>query len=83
MFKFAGLAAAVMFVVCTSIPAHADCPDGRCPNGTILPDTPAAREHDRAVAAQRERAQCLARCQTFCNQNMQTQCGACKFNCTR
>jgi hypothetical protein len=89
MLKFAGLAAAVLFVLCTSIPAQADCPDGRCPNGTILPDTPAARERDRAIEAQRraaeaqrERAQCLARCQAFCNQGMQTQCGGCKFDCT-
>ena len=82
MLKFAGLTAAVLFVVCTAIPAHADCPDGRCPNGTILPGTPAAREQEQAAQAQRERAQCLARCQTFCNQHMQTQCGACKFDCT-
>jgi hypothetical protein len=81
MLKVAGVAAAVLFVMWTSIPAYADCPDGRCPNGTFLPDTPAAREHERAEEAQRQRAQCLARCQTFCNQRMELQCRACKFDC--
>ncbi|HEY4919930.1 MAG TPA: hypothetical protein VII40_07485 [Xanthobacteraceae bacterium] len=88
MLKFAGLAAAILFVVCTSIPARADCPDGRCPNGTILPGTRAAQEQERAAEAQRRaaetqraRGQCLGRCETFCNQGMKLQCGQCKWSC--
>lgn len=34
MSKAAGVM--VLLVACTSIPARADCPDGRCPNGSIL-----------------------------------------------
>jgi hypothetical protein len=81
MLKFAGLAAAVLLVVCTSIPARADCPDGRCPNGTFLSGSRAAQEHERAAEAQRARAQCLGRCETFCNQGMKLQCGQCKWSC--
>ncbi len=78
MLKIAGLAAAVLFVACTSIPAYADCPDGYCPNGTVLPGTP---PRERVDEAQRQRTQCLARCQTLCNGRLDRQCLQCQAKC--
>jgi hypothetical protein len=79
MLKIAGLtAAAVLFVACTAIPAQADCPDGYCPNGTVLPGTP---PRPRVDEAQRQRAQCHARCDAQCARRHDRQCMQCQWKC--
>ena len=54
MSKIAGFCAVVLLVACAAIPARADCPDGYCDDGTILPGSLAER-HEREMAAKRER----------------------------
>jgi hypothetical protein len=81
MLKIMGLVAALTFVACTSMPAHADCPGGHCPNGTVDPGTPADRERARAEEARRQ-AQCLSHCQFLRNtRGAEQQYAVCKEDC--
>jgi hypothetical protein len=76
MSKIAGFCAVVLLVACAAIPARADCPDGYCDDGTILPGSLAER-HEREMAAKRER---YDRCVDTCSRANQD---ACKDACFR
>jgi hypothetical protein len=76
MSKIAGFCAVVPRVACAAIPAHADCPDGYCDDGSILPGSLAER-HEREMTAKRERYE---QCKEICRGNNQE---ACKDACFR
>ena len=75
MSKIAAFCAVVLLVACAAIPARADCPDGYCDDGTILPGSLADR-HERQKAQARAR---YDRCMDACNDTDKT----CQDKCLR
>lgn len=75
MSKIAGFCAVVLLVACAGIPARADCPDGYCDDGTIVPGSLADR-HERQKAEARARHD---RCMDACNDADKT----CQNQCLR
>ena len=67
MSKIVGLAAVVLLIALAAAPARADCPDGYCDDGSIVPGSLADRHEKQEAARRRQQDQCVDACEQVCS----------------